>query len=249
MQTRTAKEANVKVGPNLEETTYEAELTKVTCWVANKYKSNDIEPSFTFWWNLGDVEGNGQEVTRRDTFINVNLDEDGFPYLRKTGRLYNRLCALYGSTFDADSTAWDFTLPGDWDSEDPAVLLELPHVDEGKQEGFLPIELKSLRVNGQEMIGRLAMVKLVKKGDYFNVESASPVPRRRGVAAQPAAQQPAAAAVPARQAQPAQRPNRAPAQEDLPPADDNLPFEDGQEDEAPPPAPPARGGRQAGSRF
>jgi hypothetical protein len=175
MQGKNASTASVGGGTRVDPGTYEAVLESIRAFTSDKYNAPGVEPVLTFVWNLGQDE-NGNEIRKHDTFIRIPLDREGYPYLNDGSKLYNRISAVFGERFDASAVDWEMGLPSAYDT--PESLMELPHMKEAKEEGFRPIELKGLRVNGVDVIGKQAQITLIAKGDYTNVSEATPMPKK-----------------------------------------------------------------------
>jgi hypothetical protein len=164
-------------GAAIEPGTYEATLERITAWTSKKYQSEDYEPSLTFVWNLGE-DDLSNPIRVYDSFVRIPLDREGYPVLNEDSKLYNRVSALYGSRFDpkAPTLDWEIVLPEAYDS--PEGLLGLPRFEERNEDGFRPVEVKSLKVNGRELLGATCQVVVGEKNGYNRVSEATPAPRR-----------------------------------------------------------------------
>ncbi len=166
---------NVSRGSKIDPGVYPAACKAVHAYTNNKYKSDEIEPMLVFVWDFGE-DDEGKEVLKWDAYIRLTLDEDGYPYLNDGSKLYDRVSSLYGERFSADDADWDIELPGEYN--DLEGLMALPHYDERKDEGFRPVVVKSIIINGVNVIGKEAHVNLIENNGYVNVKEASPLPKR-----------------------------------------------------------------------
>ena len=163
----------IQQAAQIEPGTYVAKLKAVTAWLTTKFQSEDMEPTLTFVWEL-----EGETTSLYDSFIRIPLDQDGYPALKEVGKLYNRLSALYGSRFKVDEQLnWELILPEAYDS--PEGLMSLPTYEERKEEGFRPIEVRSIKVAGRELIGGQCLLVVGEKNGRIRVLEAGPLPRGR----------------------------------------------------------------------
>ena len=163
--------------PTVEPGTYEATLERVTAWSALKYQStNDYEPTLTFVWNLGE-DDSGNPIRMYDAYVRIPLSQDGYPVLKGAGKLYNRVSALYGTRFDAHdpNLDWELQLPDMYDS--PEGLEALPRIEERNDEGFRPVEVRSIKIAGRELIGQSCLLVVGEKNGRIRVLEANPAPR------------------------------------------------------------------------
>lgn len=161
----------------IEPGTYEATLERITAWSTKKFQKEEYEPSLTFVWNLGE-DDHGNPIRVYDAFVRIPLDPNGYPTLNPDSKLYNRISALFGSRFDpkSPSVEWELALPPAYDSVEG--LQALPRFEERREEGFQPVEVKSLKVNGVELLGASCQVVVSDKNGYSRVNEATPAPRR-----------------------------------------------------------------------
>ena len=161
-------------GPLAEPGVHPARLQRIEAYQATKYQSTETEPVLFITWDLGPDE-DGRDRTLRDSFIRIPLTWDCYPALNDKSRLYNRLSAVYGARFEVDKVQWTLELPEPYNS--PAGLEELPHWDARSAEGFEPVEVVSVTVDGEELIGRSAYIEVARKGEYLRIAGCNPMPK------------------------------------------------------------------------
>jgi len=165
----------------VEPGTYEAVLEEVRGYRGKRYKSEEYEPKLVFIWNLGEDE-DGNPIHLWD-FVRLPRDREGYPVLNENSHLYARLAALYGEPFPHDDPKFapEIAFPEEYDS--PEGLESLPTFEEAKEEGFRPVTLRSLKVAGEELLGKEALVTVVmketKNGPRSFVQNVSPKPKAK----------------------------------------------------------------------
>ena len=126
-------------------------------------------------WDLGEDE-EGQPIRIWD-FVRIPRDREGYPVINEKSNLYQRLTALYGKPVDPMEAELEIVLPEEYDS--PEGLNNLPTFDEGKEEGFRPVTARSIKLNGEELLGKEALVTVAEKNERSVVQSVSPKPQAK----------------------------------------------------------------------
>lgn len=167
----------------LEPGIYTATLEKITAWTDEKKDAKGaslgVFPRLRLIWNVGfDEMGNEIRVSDR---VWLPLSSDGSAKLpHEKSALYNRCSALFGDRYEANSADMDLVLPDAYDSAEG--LASLPSFDERKEEGFRPVEVRSLKVNGRELIGLECQLELsLSDNGYNNVVVATPLPKKKAI--------------------------------------------------------------------
>lgn len=158
MQGRTLNEAVRSTG--LDAGKYPARLKAVTIWTSESPKSG-VEPMVKFHWEIPTEDG--ETIGFTDSFVNIRRDNEGYPIFTGTAsdKFYDRVSALYGERFDPKTTPFSFqTESANWTINNPDDLLTFPNWQEGKEEGFKPIYLKEIIVNGRDVINADVEVEL-----------------------------------------------------------------------------------------
>ena len=174
-------------GPSFEHGMFEADLVEINCYTSENFNSKDPEVNLTFVWNMGpNPDDESKDLMYYDSFVTLYQDEDGYPVIGgKKGKMYKRLYGLYGREFDpfADDLDWEIVFPAKYD--DPDKLLNLPHWQSYNRDDPR-LEIKSLKVAGQELIGRTAQIELgnaQKPDGTFSTKTSvidcKPIARRR----------------------------------------------------------------------
>lgn len=164
----------------LEAGIYNAILEKVTAWTDTKKDSNGQAlgtfPRLQFVWHVGyDEEGNDIRVYER---VWLPVDSSGHPKIpHEKSAMYNRCSALFGERYKAEKVDMSFSLPEMYDSLEG--LAALPTFEERKDEGFRPVELRSLVVNGKELLKLECQLEIQPNNGYNNVVNAAPLPKRK----------------------------------------------------------------------
>lgn len=168
----------------LEDGVYTGILEKITAWTATKKEATTGKivgdfPRLELVWNLG-ADDNGGEIRVYDR-IWLPVDGSGEakrPHERSA--MYNRCSALFGERYPAADADMEMALPKQYDSAEG--LATLPRFEERKEEGFRPVEVRSLVVNGKEMVGLECQLEIkLNANGYNDVVSASPLPKRKVV--------------------------------------------------------------------
>ena len=151
-----------------------AALVQIDVFSVNRYQSDEIERAAFLTWRL-DPDEDGRERTLRDSFIRLPVTWDGYPALNEKSKFYNRLSAVYGERFAVDRVRWTLELPEPYNS--PEGLEAVPHWDERNTDGFEPVTVKSVTVEGVELLGRSAYIEVAQRGEYLRIVGANPMPR------------------------------------------------------------------------
>ncbi len=158
MQGRPLNEAVRSSG--LEPGKYVAKLKAVSIWTSQSPKSG-TEPMCKFHWEIPTEDDEPYKFT--EMFINIRRDNEGYPIFTGTDsdKFYNRVSALYGERFDVKTTPFSFqTASENWTINNTDDLLAFPSWEEGKEEGFKPVYLKEIIVNGRNVINNSPEVEL-----------------------------------------------------------------------------------------
>lgn len=174
---------------------YIAQLTEINCYTEADMNNGEPLPNLSFVFNLGDLNGTGDDVLFYQGFVTIYLDDEGFPKMGgERSRYYKIVSALYGQRFDPkdESVEVDIGFPEEYNSVEG--ILQMPSFkDYGKDDERLA--LSHLKVNGVDIIGKECQLELGypqkpdgSKGARIAVLEATPMVQRapRRAAARPA---------------------------------------------------------------
>ena len=183
-----------KSGPQFEHGVYEVQLQEVNCYVADNFNTKEPEVNLTFIWNMGeDPDNPNQDLLYFDGFVTLYQDEEGYPVIGgKRGKMYKRFYALLGEDFDPFDESLDFEIVFPDQYDDPEALMQLPHWQSFSKDDLRP-KVKSIRINGSELIGKECQIELghaQKPDGTFSTKTSvidvKPMPRRRPAKRKPA---------------------------------------------------------------
>ena len=177
MQGKAATETNIENG------VYEATLKNINIYTADNFNKDDIVPTMTFVWDLGEDE-HGNVLTCFDPFINVPIDNEGYPKMGGSkSKMYGRISALIGKKFDPKQVDWELKLPEEYDSLEN--FLKLPKWDSFSNGGAdserpeADILIENTSITGNECQIEIADVQSKSGETRQKVISCVPMPKKK----------------------------------------------------------------------